>query len=277
MPVAIRSTGRILVGATVMFVVLQGGLNLLIPRLDITWSSLLVTTAMLLLAMVIERLAYGRSPRQAIAALGWGRPRPSALLAAAVIAAVMVAFFPVYSLVTGVPLGLKADWAWILLGAIALNGLAEETLFRGFVFGHLRQAGHTFRRAGAISLLIFGAVHLYLFTNNPPAIAFLATVLAVSAGLPLAFLFERAGMVIWAGVILHVTAHTFRLVDVPVAESMTLATAWLLLQFGAVFLVFVFRNNLLRSRPGATTGGLSADKPAVGQGAIGISATTRVP
>jgi hypothetical protein len=74
--------GRILVGSALMFVVLQGGLNLLFPHLDLTWSSLIVTAAMLAVAFAIEGLAFDRTPRQALAALGFGRPKrpPRAVL-----------------------------------------------------------------------------------------------------------------------------------------------------------------------------------------------------
>jgi hypothetical protein len=237
---------RILVASTLLFVVLQGGLNLLVPRLGLTWSSLIVAAAMLAAAFAVERLAFQRSPVRALASLGFGRPRPGALLAAAIIAVAMLAFFPVYSLATGTPFSLRSDWVWVLVGAIALNGIAEEVLFGGFVFGHLRQAGYSFRRAGLFSLSIFGAVHLYLFASNPFVVALLATLLALAAAFPFAFLFERAGMVIWAGVILHVAAHAFRLLDMPESEVLTVASAWIVVQFGAVFLVFAFRNSLLR-------------------------------
>jgi membrane protease YdiL (CAAX protease family) len=239
--------GRILAGAVVMFVILQGGLTLLVPRVDQTSSALIVVAVMFGVAVLIERIAFGRDLRQGLLALGFGRPRPGALVAATIIGVAMLAFFPLYSAATGTPLALKADWLWVLLGAIVLNGLAEEALFRGFVFGHLRQGGHSFLRAGLISMAIFGAVHLFLFASNPFIVAFLATLLAISAALPFAFLYERAGRTIWAGVILHVAAHAFRLFDVRDDQMLTVGSAWILLQFGAVFLVFAFRNNLLRA------------------------------
>jgi membrane protease YdiL (CAAX protease family) len=239
--------GRILAGAAMMFVVLQGGLTLLVPRLDQTSSALIVAAVMFTIAAVIERLVFGRDVRQGLLALGFGRPRPGALVVATIIGAAMLAFFPMYSAATGTPLSLKADWLWVLLGAIVLNGLAEEALFRGFVFGHLRQAGHSFRGAGLISLAIFGAVHLFLFASNPFIVALLATLLAISAAFPFAFLYERAGQTIWAGVILHVAAHAFRLFDVSADQMLAVGSAWIVLQFGAVFLVFAFRNNLLKA------------------------------
>jgi membrane protease YdiL (CAAX protease family) len=241
-----RHLGRVLGGAALMFVILQGGLTLLVPRLDQTLSSLIVTAAMFGTVIAIERVIYRRGSLQAFAALGFGRPNPNALVAAVIIGVAMLAFFPIYSLATGTPISLKADWLWILLGAVVLNGLGEETLFRGFVFGHLRQAGHSFRRAGVISMTIFGAVHLFLFAGNPFVIAMLATLLAISAAFPFAFLYERAGNTIWAGVILHVAAHAFRLVSIPEAQTIAVGSAWIILQFAAVFLVYAFRGNLLR-------------------------------
>ena len=76
----------------------------------------------------------------------------------------------------------------------------------------------------------------------------LATLLAITAAFPFAFLYERAGRTIWAGVILHVAAHAFRLIDIAEDQMLAVGSAWIVLQFGAVFLVFAFRNNLLRLR-----------------------------
>src|SRR5688572_26387998 len=119
-PAERRTLALILASAVLMFVVLQGGLNLLIPRIDLTWSSLIVTAAMLSLVVLIERLAFRRTTLPALAALGFGRPNPAALVAAGIIAAVMLAFFPIYALATGTAFSLRADWLWVLVGAIAL-------------------------------------------------------------------------------------------------------------------------------------------------------------
>jgi membrane protease YdiL (CAAX protease family) len=256
--------GVILGGAAAMFVALQAALVLLVPVIGMTGAALAASGAMFLIVVAIERLAFGRGLRSGLKALGWGRPRLGAILAATLISLGMLAFFPVYGLVTGTPFALRGDWAWILVGAIVLNGLAEETLFRGFVFGHLRQAGQAFGRAGLISLGIFGAVHLYLFIGNPFAIAFLATLLAIAAAFPFAFLFERAGRVIWAGVILHVASHAFRLVDMPADDVLTVGAAWILFQFAGAFLVFAFGTTLLRRTE--TGGAVASERSSIAQG-----------
>jgi membrane protease YdiL (CAAX protease family) len=241
-----RHIGRVLAGAAILFAILQGGLTLLVPSLGMTWTPVLVTAAMLAALLAIERVAFGRGPAAAFRALGYGRPRSGAMVAAVIISTALLGFFPVYSLATGVPFSLKVDWLGLLIGSIALNGLAEETLFRGFVFGHLRQAGHSFRRAGLVSLVIFGAIHLFLLPTNPLVIVLLATFLAVASAFPYAFLFERAGFTIWAGAVLHVAGHAYRFLDMPEEQVTSVASAWTLILFGAVFLVFAFRNSLLR-------------------------------
>lgn len=240
--------GRVLAGAAAMYVVLQGGLTVLSGRLDMTGSALAVTAAMLALVVVIERFGFRRGVRAGFVALGFGRPTVGSIAAAGLISIGLLTFFPLYAAVTGTAFVLRSDWLWILAGAIALNGIAEETLFRGYVFGHLRQAGHSFRRAGLISLAIFGAIHLYLFIGNPPVVALLATLLAIAAAFPFAFLYQRAGNVIWAGVILHVSSHAFRLVEIPEGQVLTVGSAWILVQFAGVFLVYAFGKTLLKRR-----------------------------
>jgi membrane protease YdiL (CAAX protease family) len=156
---------------------------------------------------------------------------------------VILLFFPVLSLATGARLSLNGDWLWTLAGIVVFNGFAEETLFRGYVFGNLRR-GNSFLGAGLISLLFFAAAHLFLFIGNPFAIALAGTLVAVTAAFPMAYLFERGGNTIWAPVILHVAVHTIRLVSIPETLYMPAVLAWLVLQIFLPLLVFAFRKYL---------------------------------
>lgn len=242
-----RTIALIVVGSAILFAIVQLGVPRLATRLDLTWSYLVGSLAMLACALLLERLVFGRSPGAALMHLGFGRPAPRALLVAGLIAAALLAFFPIVSRITRTPIHLKSDWPWVLAGAIALNGVAEETMFRGWVFGHLRrEAGCTFMRAGLISMGIFAAVHLVIFTTAPPAIALGALLVALAASFPTAYLFDRGGNTIWAPVILHVAAHFVRLFDVPEPIAMPTMMAWLVVQIGAGFVVFAFRG-VLRS------------------------------
>lgn len=237
----------ILVGAAVMFVILELGVTWLAALLDQTWAALIVTAVMVFVAVLFERQIFKHDTAQGLRVIGYGQPNPRAILAAVIIGLVMLAFFPIFSLATGAQISLKADWLWILVGAIALNGIGEETLFRGYVFGGLRtEAGLSFRRAGFISMAIFAAVHLLLFLGNPFFVGLLGLLVAVAAAFPMAYLFERGNHTIWAPVVLHVATHTIRLVDISEPHYLTAVGIWLLLQIGMVFLVYAFLNNLLK-------------------------------
>lgn len=232
----------VLAGAIVLYLILQLGLNWLTSQLDQTWSQLLVATTMVLVALLLEQLFWGRSGLAALRMLGFGPAGWRAVLVAVIVSALMLLFFPLFTWLTGTAITLKPNWRWIVIGAVALNGIAEETLFRGFVFGHLRREGQgmSFRRAGWIALVIFAAVHLYLFGQNPFMVGLLGTLVAMAAAFPLAFLFEKAGFSIWPTVILHVATHTIRFVEISEPFYMTAVTAWLALQIGMPFLLFAF-------------------------------------
>jgi membrane protease YdiL (CAAX protease family) len=197
-----RAVPAILIGCAMMFVILELGVPALAARLDQTWAALIVTAIMVLVAVLFERRAFKHSAAEGLRVIGFGRPNPRAVLVAAIIGLVMLAFFPIFSLITGAHITLKPNWLWILVGAIALNGIGEETLFRGYVFGGLRrEAGMSFRQAAFISMIIFAAVHLFLFVGNPFFVGFLGTLIAVSAAFPMAYLFERGNNTMWAPVV----------------------------------------------------------------------------
>ena len=238
-----KTISKVLAGFIPMFLILQIGLVLLQPRLGVPWYVLIPAVVMLGVALGFEMLFFKRQPLQALRQLGYGFPGGRAIVVALIISGVMLLFFPVLSLASGARLSLNSDWALTLIGIIVLNGLAEETLFRGYVFSNLRQ-GSSFLRAGFISLLLFAAVHLYLFVGNPFIIGLAGTLVAVSAAFPMAYLFERGNSTIWAPVILHVATHTIRLVAIPEALYMPAVVAWLVLQIFLPLLVFAFRRYL---------------------------------
>lgn len=238
-----KSISKVLAGFIPMYLVLQFGLALLLPRLSTPWYMVIPAVTMLGLALGFEMLFFKRQPFQALRQLGYGRPGGRAVKVALILSGVMLLFFPVLSLASGARLHLNEDWLLTLAGIILLNGLAEETLFRGYVFGNLRQAS-SFIRAGFISLLLFAAIHLYLFINNPFIIGLVGILVAVSAAFPLAYLFEHGNSTIWAPAVMHVATASIRLVAIPQDVYMPAAAAWLVLMIFLSLLVFIFRRYL---------------------------------
>ena len=69
----------------------------------------------------------------------------------------MVAFIPLYAFLTQSDIHLQDHWLWILLGILTSVRIAEETLFRGFVFNFLRR-DRPFWRAATPSMIFFGII-----------------------------------------------------------------------------------------------------------------------
>jgi membrane protease YdiL (CAAX protease family) len=238
-------TAKVLIGCGLMFAVIEFGTSWLAQGVDLPTAAIVATLAMLVLAIALDRRFFGRALGASLAALGFRAPALGAVAVAVIVSLLMLVFFPAFAAVTGASIRLRPDWAWILVGAIAFNGIAEESLFRGYVFGGLRRAGHGFVPAATISLVIFAAVHLFLFIQNPFIVGLLATLVAVAAAFPLAYLFERGNNSLWPPAIMHVAAHTIRLVDVAEPFAMTANLSWLLLQIAAPFSVFVLGRRLV--------------------------------
>jgi membrane protease YdiL (CAAX protease family) len=158
----------------------------------------------------------------------------------------MLTFFPIYSRVTGVKLALQDNWVWILFGIITGIGIAEETLFRGYVFGFFREQ-FTFGKAATYSMLLFGAMHLLLLLWLPLSIAIAAILLAIIAAYPTAYLFEQGNRTIWASAIMHSAALATNLFVIPVEVSVSLSLLWIGVVLIGLFVVFLagrlfFRN-----------------------------------
>ncbi len=152
--------------------------------------------------IAVERVLFGQHLRRAPLALGLGGPQPKGLAAAAGAGLMLVSIVPAFAYVTGGSVALVPGWASLIPGLFAQAGIAEETLFRGYLFGHLRP-GRSFWRAAAVSMLPFVAVHLFLFFTMPWPIATASLLLAVVISFPLAHLFELGGGTIWPPALLH--------------------------------------------------------------------------
>jgi membrane protease YdiL (CAAX protease family) len=214
-------------------------------------SGLLVGAVVVAAVLAAERVLFGRSPRRAVASLGFGRPAAPGLLAAAVVSLGMLAFFPVFARVTGADPGMRPGWVLLLPGLFAQAGVAEEVLFRGYLFGHLR-AGRSFWRAALLSLPPFLAVHLLLFLQMDAAVATAAVLTSLVISFPLARLYDLGGGTIWAPAILHwVVQGAIKLVVFsPDRWLMPASLAWMALSWLLPWLVFAFRPGRANSRGG---------------------------
>jgi membrane protease YdiL (CAAX protease family) len=155
---------------------------------------------------VMERLLFGGTVRDALRALGFVQARRSAVNLALVASLPMWSFLPLFAWVYAIPLAINPDWHQLLLGVVLVNGITEECIHRGFVFGHLRR-GRSFVTAATISGLLFGAQHLYLIATTGAIVGLSAVLLAILLAYPLAAVFESGGNSLVPSAILHTSSN----------------------------------------------------------------------
>lgn len=194
--------------------------------------------------MVLFRRPAGEAWR----ALGLRIAGSRGLVTAAAVVAAMLLYFPLAALAAPVaPLPLRDDWLTLLPGLFAQHGIAEETLFRGFLFHHLR-ARRSFSRAAFLSMLLFVAAHLYLFTYMEPALALASTLLSAATAYPFAWLFEIGRRTIWAPALLHTGIHAIKLVQLP-DQPLPATLGWMAVSATVPYAVFFVRPPASERKP----------------------------
>jgi membrane protease YdiL (CAAX protease family) len=161
-----------------------------------------VGVLVVLACLVAQRLLTGAPLPVAIRAVGLGLPTARSIGAAAGIGLILMLAIPAFALATGAQPSLYPGWLVLLPGLFAQGGIAEEILFRGYLFGNVRQH-HSFWRAAALSSGPFVAAHLLLFATMSWPVALAATLLAFVVSFPLSHLFEMGGRTIWAPALVH--------------------------------------------------------------------------
>ena len=227
--------------AGIVFVLLYFAFDRLATLLDSTRgeAGLVVCAVVVALALAADFWLTRAPLRSCLVALGLGAPAPRALLATVALCAALLASLPLLAAVTGMELALRNDAAWLALGMLAQAGVAEEVLFRGFMYRHLRST-RTFWRAATLSAVPFAAAHLPLFWILDANVALLALAMAIAWSFPLAWLFDRAHGSIWPGAILHAVIQSgIKLLVDDDAAFQNLAIAWLALGIVAPWLLFL--------------------------------------
>jgi membrane protease YdiL (CAAX protease family) len=192
--------------------------------------------ALVVLAVVVAERGLLGAP---LAARSLDAPRRAGLLAALGISLALLAVVPAVASLSGGAAVARPGWPALLPGLFAQAGVAEELLFRGLLFAHLRR-GRTFRRAVLLATGPCVLAHLYLFATLPWALAAASVALSAVIAVPLARLFELGGGTIWAPALVHaVVQGTLKLVEVEGVPALPLA--WMAASATIPFLAFAAR------------------------------------
>jgi len=204
-------------------------------------AGLIVAGVVIAATLAVERLLFREPIGAAARALGLGRPAIPGVLAATALGLLLLLVFPVFAALTGTGLAMTAGWLRLVPGLFAQGGLAEEALFRGYLFRRLRP-GRSFARAAWAAAGPFAAVHLMLLLTMPWPVALAAVGLAILLSFPLAQLFELGGRTIWAPAILHFVAQgAIKVVAAPAEAGVVLPLIWMAACATVPWLAFAWR------------------------------------
>lgn len=238
-------TVRLLAGLGLIYLALQGAASWtgsLYGEAGALICALVLTTALL-----AERLLFRTPLNRALPELGLGRPEGRGLLVAAAICGLLLAYYPAFAWVTGATLTMRDGWPALALGITLQGGVAEELLWRGYLFGRLRR-GRSFWRAAWLSMLVMAAAHLLLFATLPFPVALIATLVSVVISFPLSQLYALSGDTIWGPALVHaVVQGAIKLVVFPPELQLTAQLTWMVLCVAVPLLAFVVRRPADRS------------------------------
>lgn len=211
-------------------------------------AGLAIGALMLAAVLVADRSLFARSWRASVQALGITRPSAFGMITALTICALLVVTLPLAAFALRTPLTLRPDWLWLAPGLLAQAGLAEELLFRGLVYGRVRD-GRPFWRSVVLALPPFMLAHVLLLLTMPLALAIASLALSIVLTPALCRLYELGGRTIWAPALLHAFVQgAIKLVDID-GDATSLALAWMGASAALPYLAFLARKSEPRAAP----------------------------
>lgn len=159
-----------------------------------------------------EHVVFATPWRRVPSRLGLGRPRSAALAVGAIAGVLVYLTYLGGAALLGTDPHLRSNWPVVLVSALIFHGLAEELVWRGFVFARLRRRW-SFRGAVLASVPLIALTHVAIIASNGVAIGMLAVLSAAVTCVPFAHLWERGGRTIWGPAILHGAIGSWQLFE----------------------------------------------------------------
>jgi membrane protease YdiL (CAAX protease family) len=148
---------------------------------------------------------HGERGMPALRRLGWGLPDARVLGIAVAVSGALLASMPLIFRLAGVDLIVPSNWLLLMLSIFLMNGIAEETIYRGYLFRRLRER-YRFRSAVLLGTLLAVVAHTPIVLSAGPVLGSIAILVSAMTFLPFALLFERGGNTIWAPAVVHFAA-----------------------------------------------------------------------
>ena len=170
-------------------------------------NALLISVCVLAAAVIVELIFFRSGLSGLVKNLGLGKPGFKAMAASLVIALLLFLCYPLITIITGYRFAIPDNWFMPAIGVFALHGIAEEVLYRGFLFRRLRK-GRSFWNAAFIAVIFFTIAHIPIILNQGFLVGGMAVLLAVISSIPFSYLYEKGNNTIWAPAIVHAAIDT---------------------------------------------------------------------
>ncbi|MBE2256067.1 MAG: CPBP family intramembrane metalloprotease [Ignavibacteria bacterium] len=194
----------------VMFLVMHFT-GVIVAKLPYILNALITSTTVIGLLLLILKWDNKSSIVSISNNLGFKKTNLKSIAPGIILSLALLLAYPLLSILLNVKIFLAEDWIYNLIGLSLTAGIAEEMLFRGYLFGTLRREMN-FRKAAILSSVLFTLAHLVMFIYMAWEIALMSTLLAISTSIPLAYLFERGNNTLWSPAIVHTVIRTIGLV-----------------------------------------------------------------
>ncbi|HRE12270.1 MAG TPA: type II CAAX endopeptidase family protein [Ignavibacteria bacterium] len=204
-------------------------------------NALLISVCVFIAAVIVEVVFFKSRFSELVKILGLGKPGSKALIASLVITLLLFLCYPLITLITGFNFNIPENWIWLAIGVFVLHGIAEEVLYRGFLFRRLRES-RSFWKAAWLAVIFFTVAHIPIIINQGLLVGGMAVLLAVISSFPFSYLYEKGNNSIWAPAIVHAAIDTIIpiLAAGPMDERATMAvTLWMAASMAIPYLSFV--------------------------------------
>ncbi|HCA43401.1 MAG TPA: hypothetical protein DEP28_09145 [Bacteroidetes bacterium] len=185
--------------------------GVIVAKLPYILNALITSTTVIGLLLLILKWDNKSSIISISNNLGFKKTNLKSIAPGIILSVALLLTYPLLSILLNVKIFLAEDWIYNLIGLSLTAGIAEEMLFRGYLFGTLRREIN-FCKAAILSSVLFTLAHLVMFIYMAWEIALMSTLLAISTSIPLAYLFERGNNTLWSPAIVHTVIRTIGLV-----------------------------------------------------------------
>lgn len=180
-------------------------------KLPYLFNALIVSGVVFIVILFFSKVVHGENLKTTCRNTGLLQPNIPGLAPGVFVSATLLCAYPLIGSILHAEIRLADNWYWNLIGLVFTAGIAEELLFRGYLFGSL-QRNMSFVKATKISAVCFTLAHLFMFAYIDWSVALLSTLLAITSSLPLAFLYVKGKNTIWSPAFVHITIRTIGLV-----------------------------------------------------------------